>query len=327
MTSLQNTLHLGGLHHVSAITSDARANLDFYTGILGVRLVKKTVNQDDVSAYHLFYADELGSPGTELTFFEWKPIQKARPGGGVVTETAFRVRGDEATLQLWSQWLGRNGVRRGAIEPGTATRLPSLPFHDPEGLSLRLIAEPHAAGNGAFHPWNGSPIPGQAAIVGLSEVTLNVPNAGATGALLSDALGFRVHPDDPSLFETGPGGPGAQLRLYETTTPGAPGGGGVHHVAWRVADDAAIRAWEARLAEKRVRTSGLIDRFYFRSLYFRIPGGILFEIATDGPGFTADGETVDRLGERLSLPPFLEHARERIEAGLEPLATPAPHHE
>ena len=309
---------LNGLHHVTAVTADARRNLAFYSGLLGMRLVKKTVNQDDVSAYHLFYADALGQPGSELTFFEWAHVPPARPGAGAVTETALRVLGGTETLTVWREWFERNHVTHGTIEPPSSENaLPSLAFQDPEGQHLRLVAEPRTAA--AARPWSGSPVPPEASVIGLSATTLTVRDFDPTARLLTETLGFRASAQDPALFETGAGGPGRQLRLLASDEEAVHGGGGVHHVAWSVADAGEQRRWQQHLTQHRVANSGLVDRFYFQSLYFRIPGGILFEIATDGPGFTADGEDPAHLGERLSLPPFLEGQRTRIEAGLHPL--------
>ena len=314
----QPVLH--GLHHVTAVTADARRNLAFYSDILGMRLVKKTVNQDDVSAYHLFYADALGQPGTELTFFEWAHVPPARPGAGAATETALRVLGGVETLELWRAWFEQKGVAHGNIEPVPGAALPGLSFQDPEGQRLRLVAEPRTAqATAAARPWRGGPLPPEASIIGLSAMTLTVRDFDPTARLLTDVLGFRVDADDPALFETGAGGPGRQLRLITSREPAVHGAGGVHHVAWLVVDAGEQRAWQQHLAQHRVANSGLVDRFYFQSLYFRIPGDILFEIATDGPGFTADGEDPAHLGEKLSLPPFLEDRRTRIEAGLRPL--------
>lgn len=316
---------LRGLHHVTAVTANAPGNLDFYTRILGLRLVKKTVNQDDVSAYHLFYADELGSPGSDLTFFDWAQATPARPGAGSVGETALRIVGDAKTLGTWIAWFDQSGVAHGAIE--TAFGLPTLSFQDPEGQRLRLVAQARGddATNGKFHPWRGSPVGMDAAIVGLSAVDLMVRDFETTARLLTDVLGFRPSATDPAVFETGAGGPGAQARVVTNATRGRQGAGGVHHVAWSVANVEELLAWEAHLEASQIRTSGKVDRHYFQSLYFRIPEGILFELATDGPGFTADGEELAHLGERLSLPPFLEGQRARIEAGLKPLAYhPAP---
>lgn len=309
---------LHGLHHVTAVTADARQNLDFYTRVLGMRLVKTTVNQDDVSAYHLFYADAEGNPGTDLTFFEWKHVPPAQVGAGVATETALRIAGGPAALEQWRVHLVRRGVTTGGPEPQPGTGLPSLAFTDPEGQPLRLVAEAVIPTTG-HHPWPGSPLPPEASVFGLSSVTLTVHRVAQTARFLTDVLGFRPHPQDASIFETGPGGPNANLRLLESSTPGSQGAGGVHHVAWSVADREEQNRWRDHLTERGVGNSGLVDRFYFQSLYFRIPGGILFELATRGPGFTADGESVAHLGERLSLPPFLEPRRAQIERGLPPL--------
>jgi len=312
-----STNPLRGLHHVTAVTADAPANLDFYTRLLGMRLVKKTVNQDDVSAYHLFYADALGSAGTDLTFFDWAYATGTRPGAGTISETALRVLGGAEALKLWTEWFAKTGVKHSAIE--TRNGLETLPFQDPEGQRLRLVAEPRTDAATAFHPWRGSPVGIDSAIVGLSAVTLTVSDFDATARFLTEVLGFRANPSDPALFETGAGGPGAQARLEIDKNRAIHGAGGVHHVAWCVADVQELLAWQERIESFQLRTSGKVDRHYFQSLYFRIPEGILFEIATAGPGFTADGEDLAHLGESLSLPPFLEPHRARIEAGVKPL--------
>ena len=313
MKTDQPVLH--GLHHVTAITAHAQANLDFYTRTLGMRLVKKTVNQDDVSAYHLFYADAIGSPGTDLTFFDWAQIQPLRIGAGTVTEIGLRVLGGEASLLFWAKWFREQNVLHGDIE-AVAGR-PSLVFQDGEGQRLRLIADTESSTEA--HPWHGSPVPLSAAIVGLGSVTLTVADMDETTTFLTNILGFRSSSTVDSLFETGPGGTGAQLHLHGSTQRGHEGAGGVHHVAWRVRDERELLAWQAHLESKGCRTSGEVERHYFKSLYFRIPGGILFEIATDGPGFAADGEDPEHLGESLALPPFLEPHRASIEAGIRPL--------
>ena len=311
---------LHGLHHVTAVTADAPRNLTFYTGVLGMRLVKTTVNQDDTSAYHLFYADAKGSPGTELTFFEWRHVPPAHPGAGVVTETALRLAGGRPALEQWRRHLLSHGVISGEIETQPGTDLPSLAFTDPEGQPLRLVAEDAATLDpAAHHPWTGSPLPPEISVFGLSAVTLTVRQPAETARFLTDILGFRPSASDPALYETGSGGPNTQLRLLSSNAPATQGAGGVHHVAWTVADRIEQQAWARHLAAHRVANSGEVDRFYFQSLYFRIPGGILFELATRGPGFTADGEPLEHLGERLSLPPFLENQRAHIERGLRPL--------
>jgi glyoxalase family protein len=315
-------LALRGLHHVTAISANAQRNLEFYTRVLGLRLVKQTVNQDDVSAYHLFYADELGSPGTDLTFFEWEHVTPARPGAGTVSETAFRVRGGRESLEPWLKWFVKQGVAHGSIDEVEGPA--SIAFHDPEGQCLRLIAEPATGDATKFHPWRGSPVPLPAAIAGLGAVSLTVRDFEAMAHFLTEVLGFRASAADTSVFETGGGGPGTQARVLKSASRGSQGAGGVHHVAWGVADVEELLAWQKRIEGFRLHTSGPVDRHYFQSLYFRIPEGILFELATAGPGFTADGEPLEHLGEKLSLPPFLESRRAEIAAGLKPLQyTPA----
>lgn len=318
-----------GLHHVTAVTGDAPGNLDFYTCVLGLRLVKKTVNQDDVSAYHLFYGDELGRPGTELTFFDWPNSGPARHGAGAVIETALRIPGGRTALDWWRQRFDELGVPHGPVDtyPLQGGVSESLPFTDAEGQPLRLRAENRAVAESAPLPWRGSPAPPEAAITGLSAVTLNVRRPERTIALLIDVLGFREskiqgNGIDGLWLETGAGGPGTQVRVV-AADPAQPfggftGTGGVHHVAFRVADADAQRLWHEHLVNAGLPVSEIINRFYFRSLYFREPGGVLFEIATDGPGFAAD-EDPAHLGEKLSLPPFLETQRKEIEAGLRPL--------
>lgn len=313
MKTNQPVLH--GLHHVTAITAHAQSNLDFYTRTLGMRLVKKTVNQDDVSAYHLFYADAIGSAGSDLTFFDWARIRPARIGAGTVSETSLRVLGGEASLGHWVKWFDQQNIRHGVIE--SLSNRPTLAFQDGEGQHLRLIADTESATE--VHPWHGSPVPLSAAIVGLGSVDLTVADPDTTADFLTRALGFRTTTTDTTLFETGLGGTRAQLRLHGSSQRGQEGAGGVHHVAWRVADSQELLDWQQHLESHGYGTSGQVERHYFKSLYFRIPGGILFEIATDGPGFAADGEDPAHLGETLALPPFLEPRRAQIEAGIKPL--------
>jgi glyoxalase family protein len=308
-----------GLHHVTAVTGNASANVAFYTGVLGLRLVKKTVNQDDVSAYHLFYGDELGTPGTEVTFFDWPQAGPAVRGAGSISEIALGVLGGVATLEWWARWFDERGVTHRGIEEGPGGA--SLAFTDPEGQRLRLAALEGAI-RPARPPWRGSPVPDHATITGLTAITLTLHRPGATVRVLTQVLGFRPSADAGALqFETGEPGTGARVAL--DAAPDAPfggrtGTGGVHHVAFRVPDVTRLQAWQAHLTKAGLANSGLVNRFYFQSLYFREPGGILFELATDGPGFATD-EDPAHLGERLSLPPFLEPNRARIEAGLRPL--------
>jgi glyoxalase family protein len=317
-------MELGGLHHVTAVTTEASENVAFYTEVLGLRLVKKTVNQDDVSAYHLFYGDELGRPGTEVTFFDWPHLRIApnRAGAGEIAATELRVAGREA-LEFWAQRLTEHGVGHAGVEEREGRLL--IAFLDPEGQRLRLVDDTGSGVPGGV-PWEDSPVPQEAGIRGLGAVELTVQELGPTAWVLTEVLGFRragEHAQDGgrvAVFEVEPGGPGAEVRVVEDpgASPARLGRGGVHHVAFRTPDDEEHAAWRERIGASGLGVTPQIDRYYFRSIYFREPGGVLFEIATDGPGFTAD-EDAAHLGERLSLPPFLEPHREKIEAGLQPI--------
>ncbi|WP_042250117.1 ring-cleaving dioxygenase [Paracoccus sp. PAMC 22219] len=309
-------MQLTGIHHLTAITANARGNNQFYTETLGLRRVKKTVNQDDTSAYHLFFADGAGSPGTDITFFDW-PAAPERRGTNAITRTALRVGAD--SLDYWADRL--SGLS-GKIT--TLDGRPTLDVEDPEGQRLRLIAAPTPAGQ----PWDRSDVPAEHQIHGLGPITISVPELAPTQAVLTQVMNMRLVRDYASpdgqgqvhVFEMGDGGAAAELHV--AVQPGLPqarqGAGGVHHVAFRVPDTAALTAWTDRVARFRVPSSGEVERFYFRSLYFREPGGNLFELATDGPGFDVD-EPFETMGEGLSLPPFLEGKRQQIEAGLKPL--------
>jgi glyoxalase family protein len=320
-------MKLGGLHHVTAVTSYPSRNVAFYTDILGMRLVKKTVNQDDVSAYHLFYGDEIGHAGTEMTFFDWASAGMHRPAAGMVSATAFRVPG-RAALKQWQARLDEHGVpHQEIVERGGRS---VLAFSDPEGQSLELVDDieadmPTRVAPGV--PWAKSSVPPAWGIRGLEGVTLSIHRIAPTAEVLTTVMGFAkvgeytVDGHKAATYEVGPGGPGAEVRLVER--PDLPhgrmvGAGGVHHVAFRTPNDEEHRAWRSRLAQAGLSVTPVIDRFYFRSLYFREPGGVLFEIATDGPGFATD-ESTEHLGESLALPPFLEPRRAEIEAGLKPI--------
>lgn len=310
-----------GIHHLTAISSRPKENLAFYTGVLGMRLVKKTVNQDDVSAYHLFYADGEANPGTDLTFFDF-PSAPERRGSNSIVRTGLRVNG-EAALSYWKARLDDANVKAGSITMVDG-RL-SLAFEDGEGQRLVLIDD---GGAGPSSPWAKSTVPAEHQIRGLGPIALIVHDLDRTAKVLTDVMnmtrvrdyaspdGLQVH-----VFAMGAGGPAAELHVAEQRDmPMArQGAGGVHHVAFRTPDDAQYESWASRLTEFGIRHSGAVDRYYFRSLYFREPNGILFEIATDGPGFATD-EPMSELGEKLALPPFLEPRRAAIEAGLKPLS-------
>jgi glyoxalase family protein len=316
-------MELGGIHHVTAVTGDAPRNVAFYTDALGLRLVKKTVNQDDVSAYHLFYGDEVGHPGTEMTFFDWAGTRPHVPGTGTISSTAFRVP-DYSALEWWAGRFRELDVAHAGIEErdGGAT----LRFTDPEGQRLALVHD-EAEGVPGGIPWDKSPVPQEAFIRGLGWVELTLKSLSPTSAVLTEIMGFRKaeeYEEDGhkvATVEVGPGGPGARVRLVER--PDLPvhrfvGAGGVHHVAFRTPAEEEHAEWRERLARAGLGVTPVIDRYYFKSIYFREPGGVLFEIATDGPGFATD-EDVEHLGERLSLPPFLEGQRRQIEANLKPI--------
>ena len=316
-------MQLHGIHHLTAVTADASGNHRFYTSVLGMRLVKKTVNQDDTSAYHLFYADGAASPGTDLTFFDW-PVQPERRGGNSIVRTALRVAGRPA-LDHWAARLDEAGVPHGGIRD-EGGRL-QLDFEDPEGQRLALVDD---GGAGPSHPWARSTVPEALQIRGLGPITISVPDLAPSARFLMEVMAMRrsrsfAAQDAPGatvhVFEMGEGGPGAELhvRVEPDLAPSQPGAGSVHHVAFRVRDD-EYAPWVERLRQLRIPSSGPVDRYYFRSLYTREPNGILYEIATDGPGFATD-EPMETLGERLSLPPFLEPQRAAIEAKLKPLST------
>jgi glyoxalase family protein len=318
-------MELGGLHHITAVTGDAAGNVSFYTQVLGMRLVKKTVNQDDVSAYHLFYGDEAGNAGTEVTFFDWPHIGPNVPGTGMISAMGLRVPSRRA-LDWWVERLEGTGITHEGIRDrgGRAT----LAFSDPEGQRLELVDD---GGREGGTPWKDSPVPAEMAIRGLDSVTLIVDRLAPTEQTLTEAMGFRragsyPHPEvaarEVIVFESGPGGPGTEVHVEER--PEMPRGrlgiGGVHHVAFRTPNDEEHQQWRDHVRRSGLGVTPVIDRFYFKSIYFREPGGVLFEIATDGPGFATD-EPLEHLGEKLALPPFLEPHRRQIEAGLRPLPT------
>jgi len=315
-------MNLLGIHHLTAISAQIRENHRFYTETLGMRLVKRSVNQDDVSAYHLFYADAKGSPGTDLTFFDW-PMPRERRGTRSITRTSLRV-GGEASLAWWLDRLEAHQLHHGQIQEVDG-RL-TLMFEDEEGQRLALVDDAGAGDPPAV--WAASPVPAEHQIRGLGPIQISVPTLNPTDILLTRVLNMRpsrdyAHPDNPAttvhVFEMGPGGPHAELHVavQPDLSVAQQGAGGVHHVAFRT-PDAEYEAWADRLNDMQVPNSGPVDRFWFRSLYLREPNGVLFEIATEGPGFGVD-EDLATLGEKVVLPPFLEPHREQIVANLKPL--------
>jgi glyoxalase family protein len=302
-----------GIHHVTAIAGQARRNLDFYTRILGLRLIKKTVNFDDPETYHLYYGDETGQPGTVLTFFPWAQAAPGRLGVGEAQETVFRV--PEGAIGYWTHRFVEKGVAQQALEKRFGETV--LAFKDSDGMRLALAAAPGAESEPG---WSGGDIPPDVAIRGFHSVSLLLEDVAATGAILSDVLGFAETAREGSLVRYRVGataiGGVVDLRAAGGFLPARQGAGSVHHVAFRAADDAAQAAMvEKLLANHRIRTTEQKERNYFRSVYFREPGRVLFEIATDIPGFAAD-EPVAALGRDLKLPSFLEARRREIEAAL-----------
>lgn len=319
-------MNLLGLHHVSILTGKAEKNYHFFTEILGMRLVKKTVNQDNTSSYHLFYGDAKGNPGTEITFFDIPGLGSTHEGVSSISSTSLRVKTTESLL-FWKSRFESLGIKHSNIEK-RANR-DSLSFEDFEGTKLVLVADNGEKGVRAGVPWTKEDIPLQHAIIGLGPVTLTVSDAKPTSEILTNVLGFQHSGSYPSLkgefpaievFKTGEGGSGAEVHIE--TRPDLPkeriGRGGVHHVAFRVPNKEEFNFWVKRLRETRLPSSGEVERYYFKALYFREPNGILFELSTDTPGFEAD-ESLETLGEKLALPPFLEPKRAEIEASLRPL--------
>ena len=314
-------MQLSGIHHLTAVSADAPGNVRFYSKLLSLRLVKKTVNQDDVSAYHLFYADGLASPGSDITFFDF-PAPREKRGNNSITRTGMRVAG-AASLRWWQQRLKAAGVTLADIAERDG-RL-TLDFEDPEGQRLALVDD---GGKGSANAWAKSPVPVEHQIHGLGPITITVPEIEPTEMALTHVMNMTKlrdypHPesnrDRVHVFGMNGEGPAAELHVaVRPDLPVAhPGAGGVHHVAFR-APDKDYDYWADRLRGLRIPNSGKVDRYWFRSLYFREPNGVLFEIATDGPGFAVD-EPMEKLGETLVLPPFLEGRRAQIEAGLKPL--------
>lgn len=305
-----------GIHHVTAITGDAQGNIDFYCGVLGLRLVKLAVNFDDPSSYHLYYGDELGRPGTAMTFFAWGDARRGTIGPPQATVTAFAVARD--AVGYWQVRLHEHGIAtRAAVERFGE---PVLAFDDPDGLHLELIGVDTPRGV----PWARGPVPVEHAIHGFHSVTLSEAQHEATGALMTEVMGCCAVASEGNRYRYRAGdGIGAFVDVVEHPEPGhgAMGTGVVHHVAFRARDAAHQSVLYTMVAARAGRISEVMDRVYFQSIYFREPGGVLFEIATDGPGFTAD-ETVEQLGSALKLPPWYEARRGAIEAGLPRITLP-----
>jgi len=313
---------VSGLHHVTAIAGPAQENLDFYAGILGMRLVKKSVNQDDPGTYHLFYADAEGRPGTDLTFFPWSHLAPSRDGHGLSTEVSLAI--PPGSLEFWADRLAHYGVTAAAVEQRFGMRV--LPLTDPHGLRVALVENP-AAVSRPFTPWEESSVAPERQIRGLESARLRERELAQTSAFLTGVLGFELLGSDGGWHRYGVAGglSGAYVDVQEAPSMrrGAWGVGSIHHLAWRVDDAAHQLDVRERIEAAGRQPTPVIDRFWFQSVYFLEPGGVLFELATEGPGFAVD-EDPAHLGESLVLPPWLESNRQQIAAILPKLQMPAP---
>jgi glyoxalase family protein len=301
---------VNGVHHITAIAGPAQENLDFYAGVLGMRLVKRSVNQDDPTTYHLFYADADGHPGSDLTFFPWAQMAAPRPGFGLAMEVSLEIPPD--TIDFWGQRLGKYGTAAGPVQTRFGQRV--LAFSDPHGLHVALV---EAASARPFTPWDGSPVAHAQQVRGLHGAQLWERNAAATKRFLTGVLGFEELASERGWTRFGFHGSAGVVDIRDApeARPGAWGVGCVHHLAWRVDDEAHQAQVRARIVAAGTEPTPVIDRFWFKSVYFREPGGVLFELATDGPGFAVD-EDAAHLGETLVLPPWLEADRTSIEQAL-----------
>ncbi|GCF10632.1 ring-cleaving dioxygenase [Dictyobacter arantiisoli] len=316
-------MQLTGLHHISAITGNASLNVAFYTQVLGLHLVKKTVNQDDVAAYHLYYGDDIGHAGTALTFFDWAQAGPNRPGVGTISAIMLGVTGRSA-LEWWVTRLDSFQVQHEGIKVRGKNESAYLAFTDPEGQHVELVDDLGKLGG---QPWKGSPVPAEMRVRGLYGVRILVRDVALTERLLTGTMGFRradtiisEQQSTIAVFEVGAGGPGTEVHvdIRPDLNFGSPAIGGVHHVSFRTPDEKEHAQWREKLARVVRGVTPIIERFYFKAIYFREPNGVLFEISTDGPGFGGD-EDIEHLGELLALPPFLEPHRAEIEAGLKPI--------
>lgn len=313
--------HIKGIHHVTAITSSAEKNYEFFTYVLGMRLVKKTVNQDDIQTYHLFFADDKGSAGTDMTFFDFPGIPKGVHGTDEIYKTAFRVPTD-AALDYWVKRFDRLQVKHDGIQTQFGKQI--LSFVDFDDQQYMFISDEHNEGIASGTPWQKGPIPLEFAITGLGPVHIRISRFDYFKEVLEKVMVMREVAQEGNLhrFEVGEGGNGAAVIVEDNAelAPGRQGFGTVHHAAFRVEDTAVLHEWIERMESFGFGTSGYVDRFFFESLYARVAPGILFEWATDGPGFMGD-EPYETVGEILSLPPFLESKREYIESVVRPIDT------
>jgi catechol 2,3-dioxygenase-like lactoylglutathione lyase family enzyme len=309
-----------GIHHITAITGDAQQNIDFYTGVLGLRLVKVTVNFDDPGSYHFYYGDGRGSPGTILTFFAWPGARRGRHGNSQVTATSFAV--PQGSLPFWCDRFATQGVASDPPQERFGQRY--VPFTDGDGMRLELV---EAAETDAGRMWEGGSVPLDFAIHGFHSATLSEAGNERTAALLTETMGFRTVGQEQNRFRYEVNHGGSSRTVDVIRDPGTREGlvavGTVHHIAWRTADDAQQGDWRREIGGRGYDVTPVMDRIYFHSIYFHEPGGILFEIATDVPGFAVD-ESLEQLGSGLKLPPWLEQHRSRIERTL-PVIERLPH--
>jgi glyoxalase family protein len=308
-----------GIHHVTAIAGHPQGNVDFYAGLLGLRLVKRTVNFDDPGTYHLYYGDESGSPGTIITFFPWPNAPRGRRGAGQATVTAFSI--PTSSTEYWMDRLKNHHIPFDTLEQRFEEQV--LTVYDPDGLQIELVTDPFTEKRSA---WEKGPVPAEHAIRGFFGLTLTEREAGPTESLLTGAMGFRpvAEAGNRCRFELGDS-PASRAFIDLLILPDAPRGqvavGTVHHVAWRTRDDQGQLAWQRAIGESGINVTPVMDRQYFHSIYYREPGGVLFEIATDPPGFAID-EPIEELGQRLKLPPWLEPRRAALEQTLPALNLP-----
>jgi glyoxalase family protein len=306
-----------GIHHVTSITGDVQKCVDFYVGVLGLRFIKKSINQDVPDTYHIYFGDYLGTPGTAMTFFGWPSWPKRKAGSGQVTTVSFAV--PSQSLEFWNSRLRSLGVD---LSRASRFGTDAIVLADPDGIELELVG---MASDDHWVPWRDSPVDRDHAIRGFHSVTMTLAESTATVDLLVKAMGFRKAAQEGrcTRFETGPGGPHSILDVVES--PEGPEGeesvGTVHHVAWRATDADHQAEWREVLVKAGRNVTPVIDRYYFKSIYFREPGGVLFEIATDGPGFTVD-EPAESLGTTLSLPPWFQVRRDRLDVTLPPIVVP-----
>jgi glyoxalase family protein len=306
-----------GIHHVTCITGDVQECVDFYVSVLGLRFVKKSINQDLPDTYHIYFGDYLGTPGTAMTFFGWPAWPRRRAGSGQVTTVAFQV--PAGSLEFWSGRLKKMDVMHERVARFEAD---ALVLHDPDGIAIELVGD---ADDDRWQAWRDGPVEPDRAVRGFHSVTLTVAEAAATVDLLTQTMGFRqaAEAGGRTRFTTGAGRAHSIVDVVES--PDGPEGresiGTVHHVAWRTPDAEAQLAWRERLIEAGRNVTPVIDRWYFKSIYYREPGGVLYEIATDGPGFTVD-EPPEKLGTTLSLPPWFQVRREHLDQILPPIVVP-----